>query len=327
MPVGVVIVRHGERLDEVDGKEWRRIQTHETKHDPPLTAAGWEQAKCVGGKLTALLQNGEACMTIYSSPTARTLSTAASIVLSLPSGEAVAVTPAYSLNCCAAANHYGVAKGFPQGEPHEDVMRGVPLTCWPPLGNAEEVDRRQTRRSSNFSEAVKELAANHSDGDLIVIVTHREGIWDVLKSVGAKMKSGYCNSTFLSYDKSCQALAVWDPASDRLASGACRVESGNVPGYRDSAHSVVETIETVLSQGSGTVVVHRGGRGGSGSLLWRTPGVRGTWAEGGAIADGEAVTLLSSPVSSEGNEGDFVLVRRASGIEGWTKIKNVRLVS
>jgi len=43
------------------------------------------------------------------------------------------------------------------------------------------------------------------------------------------------------------------------------------------------------------------------------------------VVDGELVSLQSSPVTSEGNEGDFVLVQRPSGVEGWTKLKNVHL--
>lgn len=85
-------------------------------------------------------------------------------------------------------------------------------------------------------------------------------------------------------------------------------------------------MEAVLAAGTGKVVIHRGGGGGSsGTLLWKTPGVRGNWIEGGAVPDGAVVTLLSSPMTSEGDEGDFVLVRRANGIEGWTKVKNVHL--
>jgi hypothetical protein len=80
----------------------------------------------------------------------------------------------------------------------------------------------------------------------------------------------------------------------------------------------------VLSSGTGEVIIHRGNGGGAaGTLLWKTPGVRGKWTEGGAVPNGEVVILLSSPMHSEGDEGDFVLVRRSNGIEGWTKVKNV----
>jgi broad specificity phosphatase PhoE len=211
MPVRVILVRHGERIDEVDRKEWHRIRTEETKHDPPLTEAGWEQAKSAGGRIAAALQLMEnvSAVTVYSSPTARTLSTAAAIVANLP-GEAQSVTPMYALNCCAAAQDRGVAKAFPKGEPPDDVMRGIPLVCWPPLGDAVKVDENQ-KSGVNFSRVVKDVAAGHTNGDIIVIVTHREGIWDVLKNVGAPMKSGYCNVTFLSFDPSCASLQIYQP--------------------------------------------------------------------------------------------------------------------
>merc|ERR1712228_879708 len=87
------------------------------------------------------------------------------------------------------------------------------------------------------------------------------------------------------------------------------------------------TLEAVLAAGSGALIMHRGGMGDSKTSLWRTPGVRGAWVEGGSVPDGETVTLLSTPQRSEGDEGDFVLVRRSSGVEGWTKIKNLHLPS
>ena len=41
----VVLVRHGERLDEADPKEWRRVRTEQTRSDPPLTATGIAQSR------------------------------------------------------------------------------------------------------------------------------------------------------------------------------------------------------------------------------------------------------------------------------------------
>lgn len=36
----VVLVRHGERLDEADRFAWQQMRTHETQYDPPLTKTG-----------------------------------------------------------------------------------------------------------------------------------------------------------------------------------------------------------------------------------------------------------------------------------------------
>merc|ERR1712110_550348 len=83
-----------------------------------------------------------------------------------------------------------------------------------------------------------------------------------------------------------------------------------------------DSLAATLARGSGTVVLDKDGF--EGVHLWRTPGVRGNWVEGGPVASGESVELLSPPQPSEG-EGDFVYVRSARGQEGWTKVKNVRL--
>lgn len=327
----LIVVRHGERIDEVDRQEWRRIRTQETQHDPPLTAAGWEQAKAAGKKVDALLPYDG--VTVYSSPTSRTLSTASAIVSNI-NGKATSVVPVYALNCCAAAQDSGVAKAFPKGEPDiESVMQGVPLSCWPPLGDADQVDRCQSH-AGGFVELVKSLASTHSENDVLVLVTHREGIWEMCHKVGGKMKSGYCNISLYSYDAASQELKSWDGSSSK---GTTQAHAANAPpratltaaNICESVAGTAETLEEVLARGEGTVIIHRRGRGGvssSGStLLWCTPGVRGKWTDGGAVPDGEVVTLRSPPVSSEGKEGDFVLVKRSSGIEGWTKVCNVHL--
>lgn len=343
MPVKVIVVRHGERLDEADRQLWRKIRTQETQHDPPLTDAGWDQATLAGRKIDALLRSGEFCVTVYSSPTARTLTTAAGILTALSNNcKPRSVTPVYSLNCCAAAKTYGVYKSFPKDEPSSDVLKDVSLTCWPPLGDPNLIDQRQQRRSG-FVESVEELAAKHNDGDVLVLVTHREGIWELLHCIGGQMKSGYCAITLCSYELGSQVLALWDGAFGPHESKACPTQSCKLEGtcQVNKLQQIATTakadvvspenvaakgLEAVLASGSGSVMVHRKGRGGGvGTLLWRTPGVRGVWVEGGAVADGEIVTLLSCPVTSEGKEGDFVLIQASSGREGWTKVRNIHL--
>jgi broad specificity phosphatase PhoE len=338
MPIHIIVVRHGERLDEADRQEWRRIRTQETAHDPPLTEAGWNQAKLAGMDVASKLQAVESRITIYSSPTARTLSTASAIRTCLADKVDV-VVPVYSLNCCAAAQTYGVATAFPKNEPSTAVMRGTPLACWPPLGDPHTTDSRQSS-GGGFVEAVKELAATHNDGDVLVLVSHREGIWQILRHAGGKMKSGYCNTSFFAYELNSRKFTGWDGSVDagqrtrpaaQPSAPSMGVAAAADPAERRSADApdmVAEahTLEAVLARASGKVVIHRGGRGNATSTsLWRTPGVRGIWSDGGAVPDNEVVELLSQPVSSEGKEGDFVLVRRASGHEGWTKVHNVRL--
>lgn len=344
MAVRVIVVRHGERLDESDAQLWRGLRTQETLYDPPLTAKGWDQAQAAGREIAKMLP--EDCqLTMYSSPTARTISTAAGLATSLSRG-ITTITPCYSLNCCAAAQSRGVAKAFPKKEPEEVTTGGFPLAFWPPLGDAAQIDRRQ-RSGGGFVESVKEIAANHHDGEVIVMVSHREGIWELHRHVGTRGSNGYCNTNFFTYDLSRNRLAAWDPASSPSRTNATVQERGArcgcfatkkkecSPGKErpttstlpasSTEESHLGNLEALLASASGIVMVHRGGKGGGSTLLWRTPGVRGVWADGGGIPDGELVSLLSSPQSSEGNEGDFVLVQRATGHEGWLKLKNVRL--
>ena len=59
----MVVVRHGERLDEADSRAWNKIledakrrgSERAVRHDPPLTTKGAAQAQRAGGKLRALL--------------------------------------------------------------------------------------------------------------------------------------------------------------------------------------------------------------------------------------------------------------------------------
>lgn len=320
-----------------------------------------------------MLQKDESSLTIYSSPTARTLSTSAAITSVL--GGETSITPAYALNCCAAAQSHGVAKAFPKEQPNGDVMREATLACWPPLGNAKQVDERQ-RCGGGFVESVKELASNHRDGDVLVMVTHREGIWQLQRHAGMRVnRSSYCSTSFFTYDLTSHALAGCDvssPSANAAAAAPARPSfhlsapranatrrgdkggqatppppppgrhGASPPPRPDKRPGAMpspsparqlsatpgpksDALQALLASGAGQAIVHRGGRSGSGTLLWKTPGVRGQWTDGGAIPDGEAVELLSPPVASEGVEGDFVLVRRATGIEGWTKVKNIQL--
>ena len=52
----IVLVRHGERLDEADPTAWRRIRTDANRADPPLTATGVAQSLAAGDKLASLLR-------------------------------------------------------------------------------------------------------------------------------------------------------------------------------------------------------------------------------------------------------------------------------
>lgn len=362
MPTRVVVVRHGARLDEENRQQWHKIRTPENRHDPPLTQTGWSQAHDAGRilRMTMLREIEPTKVFIYSSPTARTLSTAAAVAAELGVSE---VTPAYAVNCCAAAQSYGVVDGFPKQTPSAETMREIRAACWPPIGDAKTVNRRLSHGS--FVETVKEIAAMHADDELVVLVTHREGIWELQNHVHQRPGAKYCSLTYVSYDSTSKKLSSWTPEPQQRAppesrrrspsqkrsrehgssclkrmvacSGSNLEQPGSAialenveqasAGELDNLTTRVTEIEKILASGSGQVMIHRGGGHGLTTLLWCTPGVRGKWVDGGGVPDGELVTLLSTPQTSEGDEGDFVLIRRASGKEGWTKVKNVRLPS
>eukprot|EP00933_Yihiella_yeosuensis_P062729 TRINITY_DN65707_c0_g1_i1.p1 TRINITY_DN65707_c0_g1~~TRINITY_DN65707_c0_g1_i1.p1 ORF type:complete len:357 (-),score=55.60 TRINITY_DN65707_c0_g1_i1:252-1322(-) len=337
----VVVIRHGERLDEADRQAWRNIRTMETQYDPPLTQNGWTQAELAGRAVssTIRLQDDFSGISVYSSPTMRTMATAAAVAKQL---RVPTVLPAYGLNCCAAAKMVGVASSHFDRKPTEEMMSGVVLGCWPPLGNVKQIDERQRRGLGTFVESVSELAAQHRPGEAAVMITHREGIWDLLRHIGERPSGKYCSVHYFTYDHETRALDYWNASerSRKALSGAANKEECSTPEAKANGLSSPEKpekrqstrggsevadccLESNLSRGSGSVTIHRSGA--PGVLLWVTPGVRGNWAPGGQVPNGEVVELLSAPQASENDEGDFVLVRRACGIEGWTKLKNVQL--
>merc|ERR1712050_297726 len=58
--------------------------------------------------------------------------------------------------------------------------------------------------------------------------------------------------------------------------------------------------------------------------MWQAVGARGPpWAAGGAVPNGEVVTVLGAHLEHDCMEGGFVRVQRASGHEGYMKIKNL----
>lgn len=352
MATKVVVIRHGERLDEANRAEWWKLQKAqpERAHDPPLTQKGWAQARDAGREVVVRLRlsRGDggvpAGVTLYSSPTSRTLSTAAAISEQLGF---ISVTPAHGLNCCAAAQCKGVEKAYFSQPPSDHTMGQATTTCWPPKGDVAHVNS-MLRRDCGFINLVKELAAVHAPGDIIVLVTHREGIWELQRHMGKRSTTKYCGIDYYAYDhgsstlsESCgvpsekpacksydhdralagghesSALADWLGCLPSQVRDKVRVKAGKM--------AFADNLEEVLSRGTGSVIVHRGGVGNGSTLMWRTPGARGDWADGGAVPDGEVVELLSSPQPSEGGEGDFVRVRRKCGFEGWMKVKNLQV--
>lgn len=323
----LIIVRHGERLDEADRAAWHRIRTRENWSDAPLTKTGWNQASQAGRDIRRKLQGfGLQPDCIYASPTSRTLSTAAALARELVVNS---VTPAYALNCCAAARRRGV-RSFPQTEPGEETMAGVAVAAWPPLGDADSIDQ-DLAKGRGFVRPVCELASSHSPGDVIVLVTHREGIWELAKSLRQRPTTKYCSQDYLSYSHDTGKLGEWvPPKAAAAAAAAAALPARRLPDARDASRDASEpgasdAFELALAAGR-TGVSILAPSDGSPVLLLHTPGVPDLYSDGGPLPPGERVELLSGTNTSEGEGGGaFVLVRRSSGAEGWLSVEHAQL--
>lgn len=299
--VYVVVVRHGERIDEVNRPEWVRIRTDETRHDPLLTENGWKQGGAAATAVRAKLNDSlgvEVVPIVYSSPAARCLSTAAAMAPGLGFGE---IIPAYALNCCAAAKNGGVVC-FPKGKPSAQTVQGAKLAVWPPCGDPAKIDAAQGR-SRVFAKAVVELASQHEPGSVVVMVTHREGIWELQDHCRQKIaRQRYCSQHY--YAVQGGQITSWDVAAHR-----------RTPTPPRSAG--MSDVETALEQGKGTLVVN------DPVLLVGTPGASST-AFGEALQSGESVEVCSVVVEGEEESGHFVLVERGNGERGWLAVTAIR---
>ena len=170
----IMIVRHGERLDEADKSAWRRQVASQPEyfHDPPLTDQGVAQAARAATGLAAELA-GIDCA-VFASPSIRTLATAGQIGVALGKP----VQPVLGLYCCAAAaQNHGVRNlqlrtrqddefaracaanvGAGSRSPGGRQWRGLDGRAdvlWPPHGDAR---RLTTNRTTAFMDTVHELA-------------------------------------------------------------------------------------------------------------------------------------------------------------------------
>lgn len=308
-PTFIVLVRHGERLDEVDRYAWQQMRTHDNQYDPPLTKTGYKQSTQAGKKILKQLEGSglPSLSTIYSSPTSRTMGTAAAIAKQVSISQ---VVPAYGLNCCAAAKMTGVGSRYFCSAPTDDTLLGL-AAPWPPVGDPTEINKRN-RSDRGFVQSIQELASAHED-ETLIMVSHREGIWEVLQHFGLRPHKEYCSTHYLWYDHDTQSICIWDPEKDTHRGE--KADDAPSPPPR----SMPSDLASVLSRGSGRLAL----KGTEGRALWQTPGVRGLWVKDGDLHPGEIVEVCSSPQASEGDEGDFVLVRKDNGIEGWTKVKNL----
>ena len=314
----VILVRHGERLDEADRREWHKIRTPQNSSDPPLTAKGIEQSELAG---MAILQAkrmissrypgfalGEDGILLASSPTTRTLQTAVGVAVSM---KVEKVVPHHGLNCCAAAKQRGCEAV--QAAAAADLARRNVDIAWPPIGNVDLVNRRYAS-NTGFVDNVKDIAAA-APCSTIVCVTHREGCWEAMSVTGIKgLRTRYCATIPFWFDEASRELtSALDPSKPWPA-------KPSLQKHAEEVH-VAEAAAPGLTLGSVVAEVP------STTPMVVTPGVMGILVEGGLVESGEAVELLSEPVESEGEGGMFVQARRSNGAEGWLPASALRALA
>jgi hypothetical protein len=171
-PTTVIVVRHGERIDETSqAAEWYSRVTEERESDPELTARGHEQARAAGPMLAQLLlQYPSQPDTVHCSAMQRCLETATSMMMAANIN--LPIQPVNGLSACAAAVACCGQERYPYLE--ADAMAAIcsPLTT-----------RTSLRKPIGFLSTMSHLAASQAGGVLLTFA-HREAIRD-LKQLAA----------------------------------------------------------------------------------------------------------------------------------------------
>jgi len=194
-------IRHGERYDEMPGNDWHDI-CQGRWFDPPLTERGGKQACQVG---QYLLNQDIKFSAIYVSPLLRTMQTAAPIgkALKLP------LTPVIGISQCAAAVEYlGVHK--------VEFLTIDELSQHCPNIEIKKFDTTNER----FHQACRRLSVRHMNTQQqqhVIVVTHREGIKDIMQLAGIKRpkRIPYCGLSKFQFINN-DIEEVWSPWEENL---------------------------------------------------------------------------------------------------------------
>uniref|UniRef100_A0A7S2WPK3 Uncharacterized protein n=2 Tax=Rhizochromulina marina TaxID=1034831 RepID=A0A7S2WPK3_9STRA len=188
----VWLLRHGERIDETKAaRKWYDSVPPARHFDPELTKTGAAQATVAGKAIAKHRAGRPEFRRIYASPLSRTLSTAHEAALALGIEEVVVVP---GLSECAAA----IRK---QGLEFWERLAFLPLEAMRQL--CPEVSRVEEAAPRAFEECVTWLveACREAADEPILIVTHREGIRDLIDSP-FRVPLPYCAIAHFSLEKS-----------------------------------------------------------------------------------------------------------------------------
>jgi broad specificity phosphatase PhoE len=214
MQARMIVVRHGERVDEAGTAEaaaWELQCRQQAGHphrmcDPPITAAGHQQAKACAAVVRAHLDwtlgpSPAPVLIVWCSPLLRCLQTADTLIQTMVRehgvpAEAVRLQPLPGLaECAAAVRRIGLARFRFLSDEEIRAVCASPVAATAPVSDA----------SRSFDDAVEELAQAHA-GQAFLVVSHREGIRDLklrlrgeLSRREATRTPGYCAVAVFDY--------------------------------------------------------------------------------------------------------------------------------
>ena len=182
----VLIVRHGERLDEVDKRGWFKICTNDNWHDPPITQRGKEQSTTAGKRLHEYLSEIEMIKNskLYTSPSLRTVGTAAKIGLEIERSEMILTPGLYQ--CSAAAKRDGLENLILSPSDTEQF-----ISCSDSFPISERVHGTTSDTFMSSLNSIIDCATD--DESFPIVVTHREGLYDLMEECNVPIRRlPYC---------------------------------------------------------------------------------------------------------------------------------------
>ena len=180
----VWIVRHGERIDEVD-RTWTR-RNLKIAHDPPLTSVGKVQAMKAANFLRSL-EGKVKFERVHVSPLVRALQTAERIsdAMDLP------VRVNNGLGYFAAQTALYELRNSTKPPFVQDVAKCCPLM---------KLDKDHDRKHRHPMDTLCDIVENTKDGHDTLIVAHRECIRDLMNpEMAAKTRLPYCSVALFTY--------------------------------------------------------------------------------------------------------------------------------
>jgi broad specificity phosphatase PhoE len=186
----IVVMRHGERTDDKNAKEFGSIdQTIMNEFDPALTLNGVEQAKSIGKQLKKFIEKlynkktSDLKICIYSSPFLRTLMTAENVI----EGFSESVTnPKINLNIYNGLYEYLNEHHF-KAHPQETLevnydsfthkyLNKSSITKEDLPGFPENINQIISRYTEAIQKLKQLFLQNENEDDVLVIVTHGYGV-------------------------------------------------------------------------------------------------------------------------------------------------------